>query len=85
MTNENNTSRGPGFGSILVALLSGAAAGAAVVYLTAPRSGAETRRRLQATADGARDTAARFPDALRNATVAAREAFEETLREANHS
>lgn len=85
MTNDDKKSRGAGFGSILVALLGGAAAGAAFAYLTAPRSGVETRRRLQATADDARGTAARFPDALRNATVAAREAFEETLREANHS
>jgi gas vesicle protein len=81
MSNDNNSSRGSGFGHFLVALLGGAAAGAAVVYLTAPRSGIESRRRIQASVDGARDTATRLPVALRKATEAARDAFEESLRD----
>ena len=85
MNNGENTSRGPGVGQLLMALLGGAAAGAAVVFFTAPRSGVETRRRIQQSANGARDAAARLPEAVRNATVAAREAFEETLREATES
>jgi gas vesicle protein len=85
MNNDNNTPRGPGFGHLLVALLGGAAAGAAVAYLTAPRSGVESRRRIQAMANGARDTAERLPVAVRKATEAARDAFEEALRENAHS
>ena len=81
MSHNEDQPRGPGFGHFLVALLGGAAAGAAVVYLTAPRSGAESRQRIQSAANGARDTAGRLPIALRKATEAARDAFEETLRE----
>jgi gas vesicle protein len=79
--NANDTTRGPGLGHLFLALLGGAAAGAAVVYLTAPRSGVETRRRIQAAAEETRDTVGRVPDALRKATLAAREAFNEALKE----
>ncbi|HVZ72900.1 MAG TPA: YtxH domain-containing protein [Polyangia bacterium] len=71
----------PGIGSVLIAMLGGAAAGALAVYLTAPRSGADSRRRLQAAADDARETAHRVPVALRKATEAARDAFNQTLRD----
>ena len=70
-----------GFSTFLIAVLTGAAAGAAAAYLTAPRSGAESRRRLQAMADDTRETAHRVPEALRKATEAARQAFNEALRE----
>lgn len=70
----------PTFGQMFLAMLGGAAAGAAAVYLTAPRSGAETRRRLQEAADDARDTVERVPLALRRATEAARDAFNESLK-----
>ena len=63
------------------AFLGGAAAGAAAAYLTAPRSGAESRRKLQAIADDTRDTANRVPVALRKATEAARDAFNEALKD----
>jgi gas vesicle protein len=79
--NANETSRGPGFGHLFIALLGGAAAGAAVAYLTAPRSGAESRERIQALAEDTRDTVGRVPEALRKATQAAREAFNEALKE----
>jgi len=69
------------FTHFLWALLGGAAAGATVVYLTTPRSGADSRQRLLDVTDTARDTANRFPIALRRATEAARDAFNETLRE----
>jgi gas vesicle protein len=69
-----------GFGHLLLAVLGGAAAGAAAAYLTAPRSGLESRRRLLAVADETRDTVQRVPEALRKATEAARDAFNETLR-----
>lgn len=80
MSNDKQ-GRGPDLSHLLVALLGGAAAGAAVVYLTAPRSGAESRRRIQSLADDAHDTAVRLPVALRKATEAARDAFEASLRE----
>jgi gas vesicle protein len=79
--NGNETSRGPGFGHLFIALLGGAAAGAAVAYFTAPRSGAESRRRIQSLAEDTRDTVGRVPLALRKATEAAREAFNEALKE----
>jgi gas vesicle protein len=59
----NNTMTG-GFGSFLGVFLLGAAAGAAVALLTAPRSGRETRAQLK---DTARDLMERAPGALRNA------------------
>jgi gas vesicle protein len=80
MSNDNR-SRGPDLSHLLLALLGGAAAGAAVVYLTAPRSGAESRRRIQSLADDAQDTAVRLPAALRKATEAARDPVEASLRE----
>ena len=80
-SNANTPSSGPGFGSLLLAVLGGAAAGAAAVYLTAPRSGAESRRQLRAVADDARETVQRVPVALRKATEAARDAFDDALRE----
>lgn len=74
--------RGFGVGQMLLAMLSGAAAGAAVTYFTAPRSGAETRQRLQSMTNDARDTVNHLPQALRKATEAAKEAFTEALNEA---
>jgi gas vesicle protein len=74
--------RGYGAGHVLLALLGGAMAGAAVAFLTAPRSGAESRRKLRAIADDTRDTVARVPTAVRKATEAAREAFNDALEEA---
>jgi gas vesicle protein len=70
---------------LLIAFATGAVAGAAVAYLTAPRSGKETREALQAWAGEARTSAARLPRAVRSAvdrgTHAAKEAFAESYRE----
>jgi len=85
MNNEKCECHRSGFSHFLMALIGGAAAGATVVYLTAPRSGADSRQRLLDVADNARDTATRFPVALRRATEAARDAFNETLRESADS
>lgn len=67
---------------VFVAFAVGAAAGAAVAYLTAPRSGKETREALQAWARDARDKAASIPHALKHAvergTKAGKEAFAES-------
>jgi gas vesicle protein len=78
--NENGNGQKVGFGQLFVAMLGGAAVGAAAVYLTAPRSGVETRRRIQTVAEDARGTVERVPLALRKATEAARDAFNDTLR-----
>jgi gas vesicle protein len=73
--------RGFGFGHVLLAALTGAAAGAAVAYLTAPASGEESRQRLRDAVDGGKDSVTRMPLALRRATEAARDAFTEALEE----
>jgi gas vesicle protein len=71
---------------ILIAVLAGAAAGAAVAYLTAPGSGKETREQLKGWAGDARAKAGRVPRAFREAyakaTEAAKTAFAEALRDA---
>jgi hypothetical protein len=64
---------------MLWALLGGVAAGAAIKYVYAPRSGAQSVAKLQSIADGARDKATRAPHALRKATLAAQRAFTGTL------
>jgi gas vesicle protein len=73
--------RGFGFGHVLLAALTGAAAGAAVAYLTAPASGEESRKRVRDAVEGTRDGVGRMPLALRRATEAARDAFTEALEE----
>ena len=78
-SHDDGSRRQPGFGHLFIAVLGGAAAGAVAAYLTAPRSGAESRRRLQAVADDTRETVHRVPGALRKATEAARDAFNEAL------
>jgi gas vesicle protein len=69
---------------ILIAFATGAIAGAAVAYLTAPRSGKETREALQSWASDARNSASRLPRAVREAvdrgTHAAKEAFADSYR-----
>jgi gas vesicle protein len=71
---------------LLIAFLAGAAAGAAVAYLTAPRSGRETREQLKGWAGDVRGKAVRVPHAVREAYVkaseAAKTAFVEALRDA---
>lgn len=79
MKDERVVYQGFTFGHVMLALLGGAAAGAAVAYLTAPRAGAATRRRLAGIADNVGDTATRVPEALQKATQAAKEAFLEAL------
>jgi gas vesicle protein len=69
---------------LLMAFATGAAAGAAVAYLTAPRTGRETRETLQAWARDARSRASRIPQAVREAvdrgTQAGKEAFADSYR-----
>jgi gas vesicle protein len=64
MTSEGN---GHGFGSILGTFVLGAAVGAAVALLTAPRSGRETRARLKDKALDLGKTLQDLPDTMRKA------------------
>jgi gas vesicle protein len=69
----------------LVAFATGAAAGCAIAYLTAPRTGRETREALQFWTRDIRDKASRLPQATRAAlergSRAGREAFAESYRQ----
>ena len=69
---------------LLVAFATGAAAGAAVAYLTAPSSGKETREALQDWTRDARGRASRLPQAVREAVErgaqAGKDAFSESYR-----
>jgi gas vesicle protein len=69
---------------LLIAFTTGAVAGATVAYLTAPRSGKETRAALQHWAQDARNRASRLPHAVREAvgrgSQAGKEAFSESYR-----
>jgi gas vesicle protein len=68
---------------LVLALIGGAAAGAAtgaaIMYLNAPRSGVQSRAKLQSIAGNTREMVTRAPHALREATVAAQRAFSKTL------
>lgn len=68
---------------ILLCFVVGAAAGAAVALLTAPRSGRETRRKLKQVASELADRAVRVPpavtEAYRRAAAAGKEAFVSAL------
>jgi gas vesicle protein len=62
MPQKDNDDRGAGAGTVLLAFLVGAAAGAAVALLYAPASGRETREKL---GERAREGARRATDAAR--------------------
>lgn len=72
-----NDAKGFGFIQLLIAFLAGAAAGSAVVLLTAPRAGRETREALQGWAREVRGKSSRFAQAAERA----KEAFADSLRE----
>ena len=69
---------------LLIAFATGAAAGAVVALVTAPRSGKETREALQSWADDVRGKAGRLPSAMgaavERATKAGKDAFAESYR-----
>jgi gas vesicle protein len=62
MSTKDNDDHGAGAGTLLLAFLVGAAAGAAVALLYAPAAGRETRERL---GEKAREGARRASDAAR--------------------
>jgi gas vesicle protein len=72
--------QGSGPIALWLAFAGGALLGGAVAVLLAPRSGAETRRRLAGVADGGNDFMVRLPEALREASEAAQAAFSEVLK-----
>lgn len=72
---------GFGAGQLFLAFLGGAAAGAAVALLTAPRSGRDTRAQLAGYVHTGRDKSLQLPQAVKAASAAARDAFTETMSE----
>lgn len=72
-----NDMRGFSFSQLLIAFLAGAAAGSAMVLLTAPRSGRQTRDALQGWAREVRGRSSRFAEAAERA----KRAFADSLRE----
>lgn len=70
---------------VLLAFLAGAVTGACVALLAAPQSGTETRGAIRGWARDAGGKATRLPEALRRAyreaTHAARQAFNQALAE----
>jgi gas vesicle protein len=81
---DENDRSGFSGGQVFLGFLAGAAAGAAAAFLSAPRSGGDTRQRIRALADEGRERAQRLPEALSEATEAAREAFTQAMAESNH-
>jgi gas vesicle protein len=67
--------------ALLGGVAAGAVTGAAIMYLNAPRSGVQSRAKLQSLAGNTRDRVTRTPHALREATLAAQRAFTKTLAE----
>ena len=61
--------------TLFLAFAGGALAGGFAAVLFAPRSGAETRRRITGAVDDTREIASRVPHAIREASRAAQAAF----------
>ena len=68
-------------GHLMLAALGGAAVGAAVAILTAPKAGRETRAAIGDTFRNGKEKARHIPGAVKVAGVAAREAFVDAMRE----
>jgi gas vesicle protein len=65
---------------LFLAFVGGALVGGAAAVLYAPRSGAETRRRIAGAVDDSKDVASRMPQAIREASSAAQAAFAAALK-----
>ena len=63
----SSVNQGHGFGSFLGTFVMGAAAGATIALLTAPRSGRETRGRLKDAARDMGETLQQIPGAVQKA------------------
>ena len=71
--------QGYGGAQLLLAFLGGAATGAAVALLTAPKPGRETREQLGGYLKTGTEKTKQLPSAVRAASGAAREAFSESM------
>lgn len=67
---------------MMLAVLGGAVAGAAVAMLTTPKSGPEARARLNEVVNNGKHKARQLPNAAGIAGTAARNAFTEAMEEA---
>ena len=66
---------------LFLAALGGAAAGAAIALLTAPKPGREVRAQIGETLKNGREKARHLPGAVKVASSAARNAFVDAMRE----
>lgn len=66
---------------LLLAFAGGALVGGATALLLAPRSGAETRRRISGAVQDTKGVASRMPQAIRDGSRAAQAAFAAALKE----
>lgn len=78
---ELETRSGSNALGVLAGFLGGALIGTVVTMLIAPRSGAETRRKILARAERSKETLERVGTAAREATTAARTAFSTALHD----
>lgn len=79
--NELETRRGTGWLGVLAGFAGGALVGTIATLLLAPRSGAETRRRILDRAERSKDSLARMATAAREGATAARTAFTSAIHE----
>jgi hypothetical protein len=73
--------RGWSFKQVLLAALTGAAAGAALVWVSAPAADGARPGRLRSLLKGGQEEMKAMPEALRRASCAARKAFVRSLEE----
>lgn len=76
MTEEKS---GFGAGSILLGFLGGAAVGATVAYLTAPQSGAQTRKMIKRKAVDVKESVQSIPESIGDAFMAARDKLTDVM------
>jgi len=74
--------RSGGF-ALFFAFVGGALLGGAAAVLFAPRSGAESRRRITGAVEDAKELASRMPQAIRDASGAAQAAFTTAMKESS--
>jgi gas vesicle protein len=72
-------------GHIVLAVLGGAAAGAAVALLMAPKSGRETRHQLDGYFETAKEKVSRIPEAIISAATAAEETMSQEIAMSKHA
>ena len=69
--------------TLFLVFVGGALVGGTAALLLAPRSGAETRRRITGAVGDTKEIASRMPGALRHASSAAQAAFTTALKESS--